>query len=75
MGRNQREKHFLELNDEYLLMYLDFLKQENIWNGMGQYWLAKESRKRALSLLNSDIDEAKKPIRSEIHYFHKDKNY
>ena len=75
MRHNKREKHFLELNDEYLLMYLKFLKEENIWNGMGQYWLAKESRKRALSLLNSNIDEAKKPIRSEIHYFHKHKNY
>ena len=55
------EKSFLELNEDYLLIYMRYLKDAKIWESMGQYWLAKESRNRALSLLNSDIDEAKKP--------------
>ena len=36
----------------------------------------KSAIKQMSAYLNAgNIDEAKKPIRSEIHYFHKHKNY
>ena len=65
----KREKNFLELNDEYHLMYGRFLKDARIWNSMGQYWLASENTKRAVALLNGNVDDALKPIRSEDVYF------
>ena len=64
----KREKHFLELNDEYHLMYVRFLKESRVWNSMGQYWLGNESMKRAKYLLHGNIDEALKPIKSENYY-------
>tara|TARA_B100000686_G_C16154748_1_gene648541 strand:+ start:238 stop:450 length:213 start_codon:yes stop_codon:yes gene_type:complete len=65
------EKSFLELNNEYLLMYMKYLKEEKIWESTGQYWLAKETSNRAKALLNGNIEEGTKPIRSEKLYYHK----
>ena len=64
----KKEPHFLELNDKYHVLYFQFLKEARVWNGMGQYWLGDESTKRALFLLNGNIDDALKPIKSEKHY-------
>jgi hypothetical protein len=64
----KREKNFLELNDEYHLMYLQFLKDARVWNTMGQYWLGDENTRRAVALLNGNVDDALKPIRSENSY-------
>ena len=64
----KREKNFLELNDEYHLMYSRYLKEARVWNGMGQYWLARESNNRASALLNGNIEDALKPIKSEKYY-------
>ncbi len=64
----KREKNFLELNDEYHIMYYQFLKDSRIWNNTGQYWLGNESMKRAISLLNGNVEEALKPIKSENLY-------
>ena len=68
------EKSFLELNEEYLLMYMRYLKEERVWESTGQYWLAKETSNRAKALLNGNVEEALKPIRSEKLFFHKDKH-
>jgi hypothetical protein len=65
----KREKSFLELNDDYNLMYCRFLKDARIWNSSGQFWLASENTKRAVALLNGNVDDALKPIRSENVYF------
>jgi len=67
----KREKNFLEVNDEYNLMYLQFLKDARIWNSTGQYWLGSENTRRAVALLNGNVDDALKPIRSENAYFPK----
>jgi hypothetical protein len=64
----KREKSFLELNDEYHLMYLRFLKDARIWNSMGQYWLGNEYTHRAKFLLNGNLNDALKPIQSEKFY-------
>tara|TARA_Y100000817_G_scaffold224653_2_gene177634 strand:+ start:6740 stop:6970 length:231 start_codon:yes stop_codon:yes gene_type:complete len=72
--QRKREQSFLELNNEYLLMYMGFLKEERVWESTGQYWLAKETSIRAKALLNGNVEEALKPIRSEKLFFHKHKH-
>ena len=67
------EKSFLELNEDYLLIYMRYLKYAKIWESMGQYWLAKETNNRALSILNGNIEDGLKPVRSEKLFFHKNK--
>jgi hypothetical protein len=62
------EKSFLEMNDEYHLMYLRFLKDARIWNSMGQYRLSNEYTNRAKFLLNGNLNDALKPIQSEQFY-------
>ena len=51
-----------------------YLKEANVWGSSGQYWLAKETNNRALALLNGNIEDGLKPIRSEKLYFHKGKH-
>ena len=72
--QRKREQSFLELNNENLLMYMGFLKEERVWESTGQYWLAKETSIRAKALLNGNVEEALKPIRSEKLFFHKHKH-
>ena len=67
--KRKREKSFLELNEDYLVIYERFLKEARIWNSSGQYWLGKETNNRAKLLLNGDVEEALKPIRSEILFY------
>ena len=67
------EKSFLELNEDYLLIYMRYLKDAKIWESMGQYWLAKETNNRELSILNGNIEDGLKPVRSEKLFFHKNK--
>ena len=64
----KREKNFLELNDDYNLIYQRFLKDARIWNGIGQYWLGNEYTKRANNLLNGNVEDALKPVKSEQLY-------
>ena len=66
------QKSFLELNNEYLLIYIRYLKEVKIWESSGQYWLAKETNNRAKALLDGNIEDGTKPIRSEKLFFHKD---
>ena len=49
------EKHFLEKNPKYIVIYYTLLKEARTWNSMGQYWLGKESEKRAKYLLEGDV--------------------
>ena len=67
--KRKREKSFLELNEDYLVIYERFLKEARIWNSSGQYWFGKETNNRAKLLLNGDVEEALKPIRSEILFY------
>ena len=69
--KHQREPNFLELNHEYLLIYMRYLKEAKVWETTGQYWLAKETYNRATALLNGNVEDGLKPIRSEKLYFHK----
>mgnify|MGYP001163727679 CR=1 FL=1 len=66
--KREIKKHLFETEPEYLIIYLDLLKQERIWRNTGQYYLAKVCLGRALQLLNGDITEAHKVVSSEGLY-------
>ena len=42
----KREKHLLEIEAGYNLIYERLLKEARIWNNSGQYWLANESMRK-----------------------------
>ena len=74
MGKRRREKHFLENNPEYIVIYYALLKEARVWNGSGQYWLGRESEKRAKYLLEGDIKGYEKVPKSE-ELFYKTKRF
>jgi len=56
MGYNKRmKKHLFETEPIYLLKYLEMLKEEKYWNNSGQYYMARECRKRAMCLEKENI--------------------
>ena len=71
---HKREKHFMETDVFYHLEYKRLLKEANIWNNSGQYWLGKECERRATAILNGNIDEYKTQNHSEKLFF-KTKKY
>lgn len=52
-------KTFLELNSDHLQMYHVLQKEERIWRGQGQHWLANEAKRRYTSLLDGDVEGSK----------------
>jgi len=68
--RNKRKKtvHYFEKNPEYLLLYLDMLKQERYWRGQGQYYMARECQGRAAHLVNEKISEYNSYTKTENLY-------
>ena len=63
------EKHFLENNPKYNVIYYTLLKEARTWNSMGQYWLGKESEKRAKYLLEGDVKSYEKYPKSEDLFY------
>ena len=53
--RKQQKKHLFETKPEYVLKYLDMLKQETYWRNNGQYFMAKECERRAKCLESENI--------------------
>ena len=45
-----RKKHLFETEPEYVVKYLDMLKQEKYWSNNGQYYMARECGRRAKCL-------------------------
>ena len=69
--RRKLEKHFLELNPHYHLIYYQLLKEEKQWNTIGQYWLGKEAERRAKCLLNGNIKDYETVNPSDKLYYTK----
>ena len=65
----KREKHFLEKNSKYIVIYYILLKEARVWNGSGQYWLGKESEKRAKYLLEGDVKSYEEYPKSEDLFY------
>ena len=49
------KKHLFETDPEYLMKYLDVLKEEKYWRNNGQYFMAKECERRAICLQKENI--------------------
>ena len=49
------KEHLFTKEPEYLIKYLDMLKQEKYWRNNGQYFMAKECERRASYLQNENI--------------------
>ena len=70
-GNSQSHKYgqtFLEQNPEYLIAYNDLRKQEKIWQDQSQYWLSRESGRRANALLRGDLAEYHAQKHSDVLY-------
>jgi len=55
--KRNNKKHLFETNPEYLILYLDMLKQERCWRTQGQYYMARECQRRASNLKNEKIND------------------
>ncbi|MBG01820.1 MAG: hypothetical protein CL470_06070 [Acidimicrobiaceae bacterium] len=67
----KREKHLLEIEAGYNLIYERLLKEARIWNNSGQYWLANESMRKAKQLLNGNVEGCEAATRTEIFFYNK----
>ena len=61
----KKSPHFLQTNPDYLLQYKILEKEYNVWVNSSQYWLAKDTERRMIALMNGNVDEFKKISRSE----------
>ena len=71
--KNRRTKdhttdHLFTTNPEYLLFYLDMIKQEKYWRTQGQYYMARECQKRAYNLIHGNINEYNNYLKTENLY-------
>jgi hypothetical protein len=62
---HKQEPHFLQLNPEYLLQYNILQKEYNVWQNSSQHWLAKDTERRMVALMNGNIEEFNKVSKSE----------
>lgn len=67
MGYSQK-KHLLESDTNCALLYMNLLKNEKYWRNNGQYYIAKEYETRAKVLLNGDVENASKVVKTEGNY-------
>jgi len=64
-----KEKHLFEHDIKYNLEYVRLLKEANVWNSTGQYWLGEECERLAKSLLNENTNEYGNIVQSEKFFF------
>ena len=58
MGYNNariKKKHLFEKEPLYVVKYLEMLKEEEYWRNSGQYFMARECKRRALCLEKENI--------------------
>lgn len=66
--REPSKPHYFLQQPEYLILYLDMLKQERYWRTQGQYYMARECYRRAINLVQGKIDEYNKYTKTENLY-------
>ena len=64
-----KEKHLFNHDIKYNLEYNRLLREANLWNSSGQYWLGEECERLAKSLLNENTDEYGTIVKSETFFF------
>ena len=62
------KKHLFETDPNYLILYLDMIKQEKYWRTQGQYYMARECQRRAFNLKNEKIDQYNNYLKTENLY-------
>jgi hypothetical protein len=60
-----RDKPFLLTNPEYRKDYCDLEKDYRKWNGMSQYLMAQECKRRMDALMHGNLAEFNKVVHSE----------
>ena len=63
------EKHYFEKNIHAYKRYNELLKESNLWQGMGQYWLAHQCDILATYLLNGDTTNIDKIVKTEGNFW------
>lgn len=67
-NNHSNKKHLFETDPNYLILYLDMLKQEKYWRTQGQYYMARECQRRAFNLRSEKIDEYNSYLKTESLY-------
>mgnify|MGYP006273278033 CR=1 FL=1 len=65
---NHNQKHTIETDVNCGILYRELIKNERFWRNNGQYYLAKEYENRIKLLLNNQIEEALKVVKTEGKY-------
>lgn len=65
---NYNQKHAIETDVNCGILYRELVKNERFWRNNGQYYLAKEYENRIKLLLNNQIEEASKVVKTEGKY-------
>ena len=60
--------HLFETDPNMLREYLQVQKEERIWRNSGQYFMAMECQRRAMALMNQNIDAYKTYLKTESLY-------
>ena len=69
MGRFKHEPHYFETDAVASKRYNELLKEANVWQGQGQYWLAHQCRILSTMLLNGDTSKIDVIVKSEDHFW------
>ena len=65
---NYNQKHIIQTDTNCGILYKELVKNERFWRNNGQYYLAREYENRIKLLLNNQIKEASKVVRTEGNY-------
>ena len=68
MGQYKQEPHYFETDAYAHKRYNELLKEANVWQGQGQYWLANQCDILANMLLGGDTSKIDTVVKSEDHF-------
>ena len=69
MGQFKHEPHYFETDAVASKRYNELLKEANVWQGQGQYWLAHQCRILSTMLLKGDTSKIDTIVKSEDHFW------
>ena len=69
MGQFKQEPHYFETDAVASKRYNELLKEANVWQGQGQYWLAHQCRILSTMLLKGDTSKIDVIVKSEDHFW------
>lgn len=69
MGRFKHEPHYFETDIVAVKRYNELLKEANVWQGQGQYWLSNQCNILANMLLKGDTSKINMIVKSEDNFW------